>query len=422
MIAGWRRRGVVSARQSRSRTVVVAVALAVLAVIIGEVAADVVGSGKKAARVEAETYVAQVLPLIDESTELASTMHLVRHGASSLDRTGLEQALGRLVSGTSGNLDELASLGVPAPRARSARLLRDTLAVRAAGARMLTGGMTLAIGPAAFSAGGGGSTLPASIAGARAKAVSLLTRAGEQLILADRDYRKFVLSLPRSSGRGRLPGSKWVSDPASWSSASMAAWVGQLSGSSLLQIHRDLVIVAVSVEPPVVRITGLPTTTTSSTTSTTTSTSVPGGTKSPGTTTSTTPTPTSVTETTTQLPPPGSVSVLSPTDHLAVVLVVGNAGNVELSAIWAAASVVGVPATGPHGHRTPPTRLEAVRIGRLAAGSSIEVTLPEMKVLAGHAYTLWASVGTGALPRGPVTTRPRGPGQIDRVDITVAGE
>jgi hypothetical protein len=104
------------------------------------------------------------------------------------------------------------------------------------------------------------------------------------------------------------------------------------------------------------------------------------------------------------------------------VLVVANAGNVELSGIWAAASVVGVPATGPHGHRTPPTRSRVVRIGRLAPGSSIEVTLPAMGVLTGHAYILCASVGTGALPRGPVTTRAKGAGQIDRVSITVAGE
>jgi len=56
----------------------------------------------------------------------------------------------------------------------------------------------------------------------------------------------------------------------------------------------------------------------------------------------------------------------------------------------------------------------------LVPGASVEVTLPTLKVVPGSLYTLWASVGSGSLPTGPVTTPPKGAGQLDRVKIRVA--
>jgi hypothetical protein len=61
-----------------------------------------------------------------------------------------------------------------------------------------------------------------------------------------------------------------------------------------------------------------------------------------------------------------------------------------------------------------------VRIGRLAPAASIEVTLRPLAVVAGGAYTLWASIGTGSFPGEPVTSPPKGVGQIDEVKIKVA--
>jgi hypothetical protein len=48
------------------------------------------------------------------------------------------------------------------------------------------------------------------------------------------------------------------------------------------------------------------------------------------------------------------------------------------------------------------------------------VTLPSLAVSSGRAYTLFASIGTGSLPQGPVTTPPAGLGQTDQVGIRVA--
>ena len=402
----------------------------VLAVVVAQVAADVVNSGTRASRVAAQTYVAEVIPVIDESTKLASTVHLVRESATALGRTALEADLGDLVAETSDNLAQLGSLGVPAPSPRSGDLLQAVLAARALAARTLTGAIALAIGPEAFSAGstsssGGGSgssTLPSSAAPVRARAVRLVVQAGLEMTISDRDYRSFASSLPRASGRDRLPSSRWITQSASWAEASATSWVARLSSAPALQIRSDLSIVAVTVQPPVVRITGLPTTTFATTTSTSTTTlpTVPvTGTSPTSTSTSTTSTSTS-TSTTLQLPPLGSVSVLPPTHQLSVVLVVANSGNVQISGIWAAASVV--PDLSASGRPTSgaPSRSTALRVGLLQPGSSVEVNLPPLSVVAGDAYNLWVSVGTGSLPRAPATTPPKGVGQIDEVKIKVA--
>jgi hypothetical protein len=391
--------------------VAIVVAVFVLAVILAEIAADVVDSRQTAGRVVAATYVSEVIPVIDDSTMLSSTMHLVRDRAGSLGRAGLERALGDLVEGAAANLAQLASLGIPAPSARSARLLKAVLEDRASGSRDLAGAVALAIGP-----GGGPQVL--------AEASSRVVDAGKELIAADDGYRTFVSSLPRASGRSRLATSRWIATRSFWAASAAQAWVSQLSGSPQLQVHASLVIVAMTVEPPVVRINGLPTTTTAppttttTTTSTTTSTTLPGTKASPTTTSTSTTTSTATTSTTTQLPPAGSTSILPPTGRISVVVVLANAGNATISDIWAAASAVPEVSTGRNAGGL--TRSRSVRVGQLAPGTSVVVTVPALAVSSGRSYTLFASVGTGTLPSGPVTTSPRGPGQTDQVAIKVA--
>ena len=404
----------------------VAIAAAVvLAVVVAQVAADVVDSGARASRVAARSYVTEVIPVIDVSTTLASTVHLVREDATSLDRTALEADLGDLVTGTSDNLTQLEFLGVPAPSPRSEDLLRAVLATRALAARTLSGAIALAIGPEAFSAsstgslaGGSGSpTLPSLVASTRARAAKLVVRAGLEMATSDRDYSGFVSSLPPASGRHRLPSSRWFTHSALWAEASATSWVAQLSSTPALEIRYDLSIVAVTVQPPVVRIIGLPTTTTlATTTSTTTLPTAPVT----GTLPSSTSTSTTSTSTTLQLPPPGSTSVLPPTHQLSVVLVVANSGNDQISGIWVAASVVPDPSADGRPTSRPPTRSTALRVGLLQPGTSVEVNLPPLGVVEGDAYKLWVSVGTGSLPRAPVTSLPEGAGQIDEVKVKVA--
>ena len=119
MTVGWRRGAFASARRPTRRVVAAIAGVIVLAVVVAQVAADVVNSGTRASAVAAQTYVAEVVPVIDESTTLASTVRVVRDDAASLGRTALEADLGLLVAGTSDDLTQLGSLGVPAPSRRS---------------------------------------------------------------------------------------------------------------------------------------------------------------------------------------------------------------------------------------------------------------------------------------------------------------
>ena len=418
MVEGWRRGNLPSARRSNSRVWIVLTLVAVFGIIVAEVALDVVRSGTVVARASSRSYVSEVLPVIDESNALGSSVHLVRNDALSFTRASLEQALGNLVSGTAANSTELETLGVAAPSARSEVLLQEVLAKREGAVRALARAIALAIGQTARDSATSSSVL--------SRAATLVMQAGASMAASDLYYSEFVRSLPRSSRRGRLPVSKWLGRTSVWAQASALAWVARLSVARALQIRQRLTVLALSVEPPAVRILGLPTTTTTTsttTTSTTTTTTIVGGknTPKPGAKATTTTT-SSTTTTTSQIPYSHSTSVLLPSNQISVVLVIANEGNTAISSIWGSAAVV------PEASRTAGsisggmTRWKTVRIGRLAPGASVVVTLAGLKVAKGESYRLWASVGTGNLPTGAVTSSPGGLGQADEVNIKVSLE
>ena len=418
MVEGWRRGNLPSARRSNSRVWIVLTLVAVFGIIVAEVALDVVRSGTVVARASSRSYVSEVLPVIDESNALGSSVHLVRNDALSFTRASLEQALGNLVSGTAANSTELETLGVAAPSARSEVLLQEVLAKREGAVRALARAIALAIGQTARDSATSSSVL--------SRAATLVMQAGASMAASDLYYSEFVRSLPRSSRRGRLPVSKWLGRTSVWAQASALAWVARLSVARALQIRQRLTVLALSVEPPAVRILGLPTTTTTTsttTTSTTTTTTIVGGknTPKPGAKATTTTT-SSTTTTTSQIPYSHSTSVLLPSNQISVVLVIANEGNTAISSIWGSAAVV------PEASRTASsisggmTRWKTVRIGRLAPGASVVVTLAGLKVAKGESYRLWASVGTGNLPTGAVTSSPGGLGQADEVNIKVSLE
>jgi hypothetical protein len=320
----------------------------VIAVVIGEVTADVVNSGARSAEMTAKSYAAGVVPIIEESTALRLWLADVREHAVRLGRLGVETALGRLVSG-SRNLElQLANLGIPPPSPLAARLLSDVLARRATAARLVLGGVALAVGPSRDVPG----------------ATAILVRAGAAMAGSDGDYARFLSSLPPYVRRSvSLPFSRWDSPPE-WTTTALAGFAAQLARSPSLLIHRSLVIVAISLEPPALRIVGLPARGGSATsgssspgsstsTTTTTSTILPGGvtTSSLGVTTTTTTSTTSTTSTTTttlQVPPAGSVSCLQPTNQVTVDVVVANAGNVAATHVEVSAmlNALALPQSG----------------------------------------------------------------------------
>ena len=394
MIARFRRRpGLPAARGSRRTLIAAVVVVGILAIAIGEVTADVVNSGQPAALMEQRSYVAAVVPVIDESTALVPWLKEVRDRAPQLGREGLLAALGHLVSGSLDVRQQFATVGMPAPSARAGRILASVFAERSLAAKTLAGAVTLAL----------------SLSG-RGQALSRMEAAAGEIRRSDREYLDFVAAVPAKARRHtiRLPKSAWASS-AAWTAPALQAYLFGLSADAALALRHDLTILAVTVQPPVLRITPT-TTTTTSTTTTTTTTTIPGASTSSTLpakpTTTTTTTSTTTTSTTLQIPPANSTSWLAPTTHLRAVVVVANGGNVSERQVSVRATLT--PVTPPthgktnqtHQSKLPPQLPQTVRdrIGSFAAGSSVELRMPKFTVRRGALYVLTVTIsapGTG---------------------------
>jgi len=297
----------------------------VAAVVVGEVINDIVNSSPPAARRTEATWIAAVAGIIAESNTLAQTLHAVRAHATdgaSYDRETLELALSDLARASSGQATAFETLGFQAPSAMAGTLVADALTGRADGLSELAHGVMLAL------------------SARNAAATSTLAAAGARLVAADSAYRHAVKLVGHRNVDSGLPDSAWITSPGQWSSSTVGAWARTLSAAPNLQAAPAIAIVAVTLEPPPLRITGLPTTTLPSTSSTTTSstttttTAVGSSTTVPATTSTTTSTTTTSTlpgpTTTSQIPPSGSLSIIAATRHVRVIAVIQNTGNVEI--------------------------------------------------------------------------------------------
>ncbi len=383
------------AHRSRGRVAFLAGLGLVIAIVIGEVTADVVNSAGPASVMSGRTYAVAVVPIIDESTALLPWLTDVRTHTLSLGRLGIESALGRLVTGSTDVQQQLVNLGVPAPSRRSAGLLSSVFSERTAGARAVAGGIALAIGPDPDAKG----------------ASADLLAAAADIQRSDADYRKFVGSLPGYITEVvGLPASQWY-ESGQWSSSGVAQFTTLLGSTPALRVRQSLLILAVDLSPPALRLTGLPTTTTTTTstttsttststtsTTTTTTTTLPGATTTSGvpvtSTSSTTTTSTTTTTTTLQIPPPGSVSWFQPTTQLSVQVVIANAGDVLASQVKVTASLTPIATSGRHrGASTGPAESVARVVPALSAGGSLDLLMPALRCKPGDGYRLLVRVG-----------------------------
>jgi hypothetical protein len=359
--------------------------LVVASLIIGEVALQVVDSSGPAGVTAANTWVASVGPLAVSSGSLGATVQSIRTDSLRLGRRVLNNDLASLVLATQSTITQYGNIGLSPPSDQAGTLMNDVVTERAGAARLLASGIDLALG-----------------SGTATAATDDLLKASQMMILADLDYLRLVEVIPAKEGASTMPSSKWITDASVWSASSVGSWVAALQGSPALRTRHAISLVAVSIEPPVLRVTGLPTTTTStSTTSTsTTSTSVASSgqsgasSTSSSTTTSTAPTTTTVPPTTTTLQtlPSGAVSVLAPTASIRVVAVVTNSGNVVERRVNITATLT-LQLGRPHGSHsgklaTGGARSTKHHIGVLAPGSSRYVLMRPLRVLSGATYEL----------------------------------
>lgn len=414
MLARFRRRpGLNPNRRSRRAIVAAIVVVAVLALAIGEIANDAINASRPTALVEQRSFVAAAVPVIDESTALVPWLEEVRSHPAKLGRSGILTALGHLVTGSQDVEEQFASIGIPPPSAAAARSLGQVFAKRLEASESLAGAVSGALG-------------------GNPDAISRMSAAAAEILASDAAYERFRSLVPKAARRYTvaLPPSAWAGS-LSWGHAALVGYVHGLGTDPSLRLRHDLTILALSVEPPVLRITPTTTTTTSttSTTSTTTSTTTPTTTTTalPGastsststSTTSTTPTTTSTSTTTTtlQVPPPNSTSYVGPTASLQAVVVVANAGNVDERHVVVRARLtpVGSNATGQKKKKGTPTKaghrskalvapsgpqVVSESIGTFAAGSSQALTLPRFAVANGTLYLLTVTIEARGGSRG----------------------
>ena len=383
-----RRGGLPVAHRSRRAVAAGIVACVLVGIAVGEVAADVVSSATPASLLEERSYVAAVVPVVDESTALEPWLRIVRDRPRSLGREGLFGALARLESGSGAVLQQLDELGIPAPNARSGSLLWRAMSDRVSASRALATGVTAAVS---------GSS----------SATAALDRAAREIVSSDRVYRAFVRAIPRRAKRRTavLPQSTWAST-ANWSPASLSSYAVFLSRAPSLAVREGLSILAFTVEPPVLRITPTTTTTTTTSTSTTTTstTTLPrASTSSSSTTSSTTTTSTTTTTTTLQVPPADSTSWLAPTSKLTVVVVVGNTGDAPAGTVTVTASLrlLSHRAPSKNKHARPPLGFQSVKkvLSGLAPGASRDLSLPRLSVVPGTLYRLTVKVSGSRVRR-----------------------
>ena len=326
------------------------------------------------------SFALQARPVVQASNRLGRKLHTVLASMTAQQRSELELELDTLVRSSASLAREAATAASPSPAGGAgvavAAAMSDRaiamLTIRTAVDRLL--GMTpVPVAGAPDPAHSGVVARRLTAAGAAAK----LDAAGALLARGDRDYAAGRHALRNAPGHARLPSSVWSSATAAWSSSGTTAMADALvSSATLAAVHRvELLAHTLALTPAPVPSAGTGTT--------------------------------------------QSVSVLPPTGRVGISVVVENAGNVaahrivvratlrEVGSAPSTATSGGTGGTGTSGGTgttgtsgtTPATgtatgivtQSKPRRIS-LAAGSSVSVTLPSVRVTPDHHYTVEVTV------------------------------
>ena len=352
-----------------------------LALVIGEVADQVASSSKAAARQGTRSWVAAISPIVAQSNALGKALAKLRTSATASGRQLLDAELAQVTLGAHQLQNRLSSIAIAPSSAAAARFLAEAIAGRARASVALAGAISLATSPGA----------PSSAASGR------LGLAAAELRAADRDYVRFAALLHREDRRAVLPKSRWALPSAAWTEAAMVDWAAQLSRARALSAQRALSLLAVSLEPRVLKIEGLPTTTLAPVSAvhkrlptTTTTASSHSSTSTSSSTSTTTTTTTTSTTTTLQIPPAGSVSLVQATRAVAVSVVVAATGNLTMHGVVVTVSLSSGSPAAPAGSGSAAAGGSVARavVGALAPGAARYVVVHGLRVHAGGAYRL----------------------------------
>ena len=246
------------------------------------------------------SYALQASALAEQSNEQAGQLNHLVSTMAGLDRRTLGIQLDDLAADAQATAAAAAALAPPSPADGLDQGFATALGDRASAVAEIRGavdgllGMTSAATPAAAP----GATPAGSAAGTLLpsdQAADRLSRAGSALAQSDQAYASVRRALRLAPGNAALPRSVWVHDPTLWAPGPVQTLVAALTGSASLAADHRLQLVSVQVTPAAVPPLGTP----------------PGGTARGGRGLSAT-----------------NVSILPPTDRLAVDAVVANFGNV----------------------------------------------------------------------------------------------
>jgi hypothetical protein len=227
---------------------------------------------------------------------------------------------------------------------------------QALGALRTTVDGLLAITPVGFGSVNQPSPFPPPAVSATG-AVQAITGVGQQLIQSDHAYQQVRRTLATIPGGKRLPASIWVPSPVLWGAGAVQTMVNQLTSSPTLAPTVDVVLVAVSVTPPLLP--PVP--------------SVNGQQQAP--------------------PLAAGAIPIPPTCTVAVTAVVRNEGTVVVTKLPVRATVQ--PLSGGAAFLVK----KAVTLG---PGASLAVALPAMPVQPATAYSLTVTLDPPSGQAGPV--------------------
>lgn len=219
---------VVARRRQRRRPVIPLLAVVLTVVIVVLRVAD--GSGGEGDA--ALAWLDEVRPIVADSNQVGAQLRDLRTSLAELDRPTAARRVDRLRREAEAHVREADAVEHPGSLRDAHALLLATLAVRARAVGALRPAVDAALGDAPV-----------------VDAVGLLSRVGDDLLVADRTYELFVEVAPEVR-RGVTVASAWVEDPAVWSAGELGAWVETVRASRAPGPVHDLRIVTVGVEPP----------------------------------------------------------------------------------------------------------------------------------------------------------------------------
>lgn len=194
-------------------------------------------SSAPARQLAEQSYVDQLLPAIQESSQEGRDIGVMRSQALSLSATTIAGRISGLVTQSQRTVSSVSHLNPPASVKTAHSLLVASLAMRAEGVKALGQAMGTALSGKPIDAG-----------------VQALADVGLDLQAADRAYRLFEQAMPPLGVA--LPDSTWVPNSETYSSAGLSVFVASLrSAGSLAPIH-DVAVTLVTTEPPPVNIQG----------------------------------------------------------------------------------------------------------------------------------------------------------------------